>query len=244
MKVLILAGGFAKRMWPLTENRAKALLPLDGKPVIEHIINKIEPINFLKQVFISTNKKFEVDFKEYIFHSQTNKKLELVVEPHRREDEKLGAIGGMNFFLEKQNVREDLLVIAGDNYFHFDLNDLLSYGKKNSDSVIALYDMRDLEKVRNRFGVVKLDHENRIVAFEEKPNEPKSTLISTGIYYLKKDDIPMIKTYVNERNNPDAMGFFIKWLIQRRVVRGFRFDGIWYDIGSFALYNEVMTSLR
>ncbi|MBN2151528.1 MAG: nucleotidyltransferase family protein [Candidatus Lokiarchaeota archaeon] len=244
MKVLILAGGFAKRMWPLTENQAKALLPVAGKPVIEHILEKLEPVPAIGEVHVSTNRRFEDAFARWIAGVRTSKLLSLVVEPHDREEQKMGAIGGLKYFIDTCAVDEDLLVIAGDNLFEFDVNDLLKFGEKTSGPVVALYDIADVDKVRGRFGVAVVDEEGTIVAFEEKPAEPRSTLISAGIYLFERADLRLVHEYLGDAGNPDAPGFFIRWLTGKRAVKGFVFDGRWYDIGSFKLYADANAAFR
>nr|MDO8118668.1 nucleotidyltransferase family protein [Candidatus Sigynarchaeota archaeon] len=244
MKAIILAGGFAKRMWPLTENRAKALLPIAGKPIIEHILKKFEHISAIHDLYVSTNKKFENDFKRWIARVKTTKNLSLIVEPHNREENKMGAIGGLKFFIDTCKIDDDLLVIAGDNLFEFDIDELLDFNTMTTDSVVALYDIADIETVRKRFGVAVVNEKGNIVAFEEKPAEPSSTLISTGIYVFKRADLQLIHAYLDEKMNPDAPGFFIKWLTAKRTVKGFIFTGYWFDIGSFKLYADANTTFK
>ncbi len=240
MKAVILAGGFAKRMWPLTENQAKALLPVAGKPIIEYILEKLQVFDDLSEIYVSTNAKFEQDFVKWISTLKTDKKVTLVVEDHDSENKKFGAIGGLKFLIDTQNVEDDLMVIAGDNLFEFNMRNFLEFYKKEHSPVIASYDMGDVEAVRNRFGVVVLDGDtDRVKEFQEKPAQPKSTLVSTCIYVIPRQDLQMIDKYLADDNNPDAPGFFIQWLTGQKDVRSFVFSEKWFDIGSFELYDAA-----
>lgn len=238
MKAVILAGGFAKRMWPLTENQAKALLPVAGKPIIEYILDKLESFNELSEIYISTNAKFENDFRDWMAKLNTNKNITLVVEGHVNEEKKIGAIGGLKFLKDTQKIDDDLMVIAGDNLFEFDLQNFINFYNEKKTPLIASYDMGDIEQVKN-FGVVVLDDNNKVVGFQEKPEEPKSTLISTCIYMFPKEDLKLIDEYLANDNNPDAPGFFIQWLKDQKTIHGFVFNEKWFDIGSFELYDEA-----
>jgi glucose-1-phosphate thymidylyltransferase len=239
MKAVILAGGFARRMWPLTENQAKALLPVAGRPIIEYIMDKLEELGEVREVFVSTNEKFEHAFRDWMSGLKTTKNVKLVVEYHDCEERKLGAIGGLKFLKDTQKIDEDLLIIAGDNLFEFNIGNFVSYCDGCRDPVIAFYDIRDVKKVRNRFGVVLLDENNVVKDFEEKPAKPKSTLISTGVYLIPKEDLKLIDEYLSGENNPDAPGFFFQWLNMKKQIRGFVFEEKWFDIGSFELYEAA-----
>jgi glucose-1-phosphate thymidylyltransferase len=239
MKAVILAGGFAKRMWPLTENQAKALLPVAGKPIINYILSKLEETEEISDIFVSTNAKFESQFRGWINGIATGKNLKLVVETPKTEERKLGAIGGLKFLIESENLDDDLLVIAGDNLFEFDLRKFVSHCDGCRDPVVAFYDIGDKEKIRNKFGVALLDKNNMVREFQEKPADPKSTLISTCIYLIPREDLKLIDEYLADDNNPDAPGFFIQWLNSRKPIRGFVFDEKWFDIGSFDLYDAA-----
>jgi glucose-1-phosphate thymidylyltransferase len=239
MKAVILAGGFAKRMWPLTENQAKALLPVAGKPIINYILNKLDTISDITDVFVSTNKKFENDFRKWSGSVRTGKNLKLVIENHMEENKKLGAVGGLKYLIDTEKIDDDLLVIAGDNLFEFDLNSFVGYCNGCRDPVVAFYDIGDIEKVRNKFGVAILDTNNSVKDFQEKPSEPKSTLISTCIYLIPREDLRLIDEYLADDNNPDAPGFFIQWLNKKKNIRGFVFNEKWFDIGSFELYDAA-----
>lgn len=247
MKCMVLAGGFAKRMWPLTMDFPKSLLPVAGKPVIDHIIEKIERLDGLDEVYVSTNRKFESVFSKWIRSHQSkggSKKVILVVEPALREEEKFGSIKAMDYFIRQHRVNDDVLVIGGDNLFSFDLNDFIRFSNEKNSPVVAFFDIRDVEKVRGKFGVCVLDGDARITGFQEKPENPKSTLVSTCIYHFPKETLGMISEYLADKNNPDAPGHFITWLSRKVPVYGFVSREKWYDIGSQETYRQADAELR
>ena len=237
MKALILAGGFAKRMWPLTLETPKALLPIKGKPLLEYILKKIEPLEGIDKIFISINKKFEKHFADFLQHYRSSKLITLIVEEAMSEEEKLGAVRGIDFFLDREKIMEPLLVINGDNIFDSGLFGLLLLYKRRKASVVGLYDVKDRERAK-KYGVVEIDGEGRLTAFEEKPVSPRSTLASTGIYIFTLPSLEKITAYLAS-NGGDRMGDFITWLAQREKVYGFVLEGKWFDIGSLEEYEQT-----
>lgn len=240
MHAVVLAGGFAKRLWPLTKERPKPLLPVAGRPIIEHILEKLAGIPEIEKVFISVNKKFEAAFTEWVRGADFGKSLEIVTEPTMHEDEKLGAVGALGFLLREKGINDDLVVIAGDNMFDFDMRQFLS-GYDQGCPVVALYDMEEKEKIRSRYGVVVLNERNTIKQFQEKPADPASTLVSTGCYFFPRKAVELIHEYLDSKNSADAPGFFIAWLAKQMAVQGFVFNGDsrWFDIGSIESYKEA-----
>lgn len=223
MKCLILAGGFGTRLYPLTINRAKALLGYKGKPIISHIVDKI-PKNI--DIMVNTNKKFEADFHHW--QGTINRKVEILVEEVLSEDQKLGAVGSLNFWIENKPIVEDLLVIAGDNYFEFDLAQFIArYDGKHT--LVAVYDIGDKGKA-SQFGVVQLDG-HRITEFQEKPAKPQSSLVATACYIFPQRIFPLLRQYC-QRGKRDNLGSFIAYLIDKDEVHAYPFTESWIDIGS------------
>jgi glucose-1-phosphate thymidylyltransferase len=239
MDAAVLCGGFAKRLWPLTKDRPKPLLPVSGKPILEYILERVEKLDCIDKIYISVNKRFEGQFKDFIRHRKTNRITELVVEPAGQEEEKLGSIGALKFLMENKKIDKDLIVIAGDNLFNFDLTEAAGFFRKIRKPVVVLYDCKSKEKVKRKFGVAVLDGSSRVTGFQEKPESPKSALISTGIYIFPKDVLKLMFEYLEERNNPDAPGFFIQWLHRKIPVYGFIMKGNWFDIGSLEDYKAA-----
>jgi len=244
MKTILLAGGYAKRLWPLTKDCPKSLLPIAGKPIIEYILDGMEHIGEIEEVFLSTNRKFETKFKDWLGSYRSSKEIRLAIEETRTEEDKLGSIGALNFLIAHLGLNEDLLIIGGDNLFDFDLNELIAFYMTKKKTVVLLYDMKDKERVRGKYGVLEIDSDLKIINSEEKPENPKSTLISTACYIFTKEDLALIGDYLAAGNNPDAIGFFVSWLCKRSALYGLVHSGLWFDIGSFDDYERANAVYR
>jgi len=238
MDVIILAGGYAKRMWPLTKETPKPLLPVAGKPMVQYILEEMEDIPELGTIRISTNLKFADKFEEFLAGYETSKDVRVVVEGTRSEGEKLGSVGALGWLIREENITGELLVIGGDNLFEFELKEMLDYGKEKGSSVVAVYDLGSLEKAK-LYGIVGVDENNRMTRFEEKPENPFSTLASTACYAFTEQGVKDILRYLDEGGNPDAMGKFIEWLYQNDTVYAYTFSGYWFDIGSLEVYAKA-----
>jgi glucose-1-phosphate thymidylyltransferase len=228
VKCLILAGGFATRLYPLTEHRAKALLEYKGKPVINHIIDRI-PANI--DILVATNKRFEADFVKW--REALPRHVEICVEEARSEEQKIGAVGAIEYWTRMKAIEEDLLVIAGDNYFEFDPKDMISmFNRKNT--LIAVHDVGDKNKACEeakacQLGLAILEG-TRLIRLDEKPPEPTSSIIATGIYILPSSVFSLVTEYCR-RKGRDNLGDFINFLLGKQEVHAYSFASIWVDIG-------------
>ena len=230
IEALVLAAGYGMRLRPLTEDTPKPLLRVAGKLMVEHIIGKIEEIDASK-LYIVTNDKFYQNFSEWIRNFDAKIPIEIINDGTKSNEDRLGAMGDVNFVIKNKNIKEDIVIIAGDNLFEMSLHEVANIFNKRKNNVIVLHDVKDREFAK-RYGVVEVKG-NVVVDFEEKPVSPKSTLVSTGIYFFPKKTIGLIEKYLSQGNNPDKTGDFIKWLHKREIVYAHITDKKWYDIGSF-----------
>ncbi|WP_129115159.1 sugar phosphate nucleotidyltransferase [Halegenticoccus tardaugens] len=237
MKAVVLAGGYATRMWPITKNRPKMLLPVGEDTVIDIIFEEFEADDRVSEVFVSTNEAFADDFEEYLEGSGFEKPT-LSVEETMEEDEKFGVVGALAQLVEREGVDEDLLVVAGDNLLSFRMSEFIDYFQERGTSTLAAYDVGSLQRAKS-YGLVELDGE-RVVDFQEKPEDPKSTLVSIACYAFTADTLPLLDEYLAADNNPDEPGWFIQWLQEREAVHAFTFDGAWFDIGTPESYLEAV----
>ncbi len=226
MKCIILAGGYATRLWPLTENKAKPLLHLKDRPLISHIVDQIpEDV----EIIVSTNMAFEEDFKEWA--KPYGSRIKIFVEDSGDDAGKKGALGATALVIEQENIKDDLMLIAGDNYFGFCMQDFLNRFEGNP--LLAAYDIKDLNKAK-KFGVV-VQQDGKVKEFQEKPEEPKSTLVSTGCFLFPQKNLKDIIHHAKEHN--DDLGGVFEYLKQEgEDIDVYRFDALWYDIGSFDAY--------
>ncbi|MGC8479433.1 MAG: nucleotidyltransferase family protein [Candidatus Micrarchaeia archaeon] len=238
MDALILCGGFATRLEPITQFTPKHLLPIGGKPLLDYIIEDIERLN-INRIVISTNKKFADQFEYWLNNKNLlgKRKIELVVEPALHNNVKLGAIRSILHTIENAKLNDDLLIIAGDNYYEFSLKELQDKFYNKNGPVLCIYDVKSLDDAK-RFGVVELDGD-KVVEFCEKPSDPKGTFISTGIYFFNVDNLNKIKEYIKDGNNPDSPGYFAQWLVKNTDVYGVIAKGIWMDIGTIDSYKKL-----
>lgn len=238
MKAIILAAGYATRLYPLTLHTPKPLLPVRGKPMAEHIIEKINDVDAVDSVFIVTNEKFYSQFTAWKKTVLSDKPIHIINDKTTCNEDRLGAIGDVDFVIRERKLNDELLVIAGDNLFEFSLKKMYQFFKEKGCSVLAVYDLGDPSKLAKTFGVVQLDKTARIVDFEEKPAKPKTSLAATACYLFTKKDAASIRECIKDIK-PDNSGNFISWLSKKTAVYGYRFTGKWFDIGSYEQYDEV-----
>lgn len=230
MDAIVLAAGYATRLYPLTENMPKPLLNVNGKPIIEHIIKKLNDVDLISKIYIVTNDKFEKHFRDWLKNFDAEKPIEIINDNTKSNEDRLGALGDIHHAINTKNIDNEIIVIAGDNLFELSLNDVVNFFKKRKSNLIVLNDVKDFELAKH-YGIVEVSN-NIVVNFEEKPIAPKSTLASTGIYMFPKKTISLIKKYIFQGNNPDKTGNFIEWLHKRESVYSYVTDKKWYDIGS------------
>ena len=245
MQVLILAAGYGTRLYPLTKNTPKPLLPCNHKPIINYLLDKVKNFSGLSEIIVITNDKFYVHFKDW---AETLKgfpaSIKVLNDGTTSPEDRLGAMGDIDFALKRNKVAEDLLVMGGDNLFNYSLDSYITFSKRNAPkATIGLYDIKETVLALN-FGVVQLDHKKKIISFEEKPKTPKSTLIAMCLYYLSKDSLHSVSDYLRETKRSDTTGDYINWLSMRDTVYGFKFEGKWYDIGSIEAYEEAQQDFK
>lgn len=241
MKVIILAAGYATRLYPLTLTQPKPLLPVAGKPMVEHVIDNLAPIPGIDRIYVVTNAKFAGHFQKWSDHYRATKaKLDFTVCNDGSTDDtnKLGAIGDINFVLNTQKVDDDLIVVAGDNLFSEQLSDFGKTCREKNAPVLALYDVGNLEEIK-KYNSITVDAAGRITFFEEKPKQPASTLTGIALYYYPRQTLALIKQYIAEGNNPDQPGRLVQWLYPRTPFYTWRVPGIWFDIGSKETLEEA-----
>jgi glucose-1-phosphate thymidylyltransferase len=251
MNALILAAGYATRLYPLTLTKAKPLLEVAGKPMIEWVTDQLVSIPSLKRIYIVTNDKFAADFiawtqsytpKEVLSSESAAKgnSVEFVVvnDGSKSDADKLGAIGDIHYVLEnKQIYKDDLLVIAGDNLLSEPLTDFVNFANQHP-ATLGVYDVKSLDEAK-KYNQLTTNPAGILTAFEEKPANPTSTICGIALYYYKPEALKLIHTYIAEGNNPDQPGRFVQWIHSRLDVFTYPIRGTWYDIGSHETLAEA-----
>jgi glucose-1-phosphate thymidylyltransferase len=241
MKVIILAAGYATRLYPLTLTQPKPLLPVAGKPMIEYVLDNLAPIGGLDRIYVVTNAKFATHFQKWSDHYRATKaKLDFTIVNDGSTDDtnKLGAIGDLHLVLTREQVDDDVIVVAGDNLFSQELSDFGAFCREKRAPVLAVYDVGDLEQIK-KYNSISIDASGKITFFEEKPKTPTSTLTGIALYFYPRSAMPLIKQYVAEGNNPDQPGRLVQWLYPRTPVYTWRVPGLWFDIGSKETLEEA-----
>ena len=236
MQAVVLAGGYATRLWPITKHRPKMLLPIGETTVIDRIFRELEADDRIEEVYVSTNERFAEEFEEHIAESEFQK-LRLSVEDTTEESEKFGVVGALGQLVDREGIDDDLLVVAGDNLIGFDLSAFLEFFERSEAATLAAHDVGDREKARS-YGLVDLDGD-RVVDFQEKPEEPKSTLVSIACYAFPADSL-RFEEYLAGDNNPDEPGWFLQWLQAREPVHAYVFEEPWFDVGTPESYLDAI----
>jgi glucose-1-phosphate thymidylyltransferase len=234
MKVIILAAGYATRLYPLTLTQPKPLLPVAGKPMVEYVLDNLAPIGGIDRVIVVTNAKFAGHFQKWADNYRATKSkfdFTIVNDGSTDDTNKLGAIGDIHYVIQKENVDDDLIIVAGDNLFSDQLGDFGKFIREKKAPVLAVYDVGNLEEIK-KYNSISVDGHGKITFFEEKPKEPKSTLTGIALYFYPRATIPLIRQYIAEGHNPDQPGRLVQWLYPRVPVFTWRVPGLWYDIGS------------
>ena len=241
MKAIILAGGYATRLQPLTDNLSKCLLPVGGRPIVDWILDRIREVAEIDDVHVVTNSRFAGDFDRW---AADKPGVTVHDDGTSSNEDRLGAIGDVGFTLEGAGVDDDVLVVAGDNLFDYSLGDYVAFWRgKGVASAVAVRDVGDL-RLASQYGIVETAADDRVVGFIEKPSNPPTTFAATATYIYHREHVPLVARYLAEGNAPDQAGSFIEWLHQREPVYAYSFLGSWVDIGDPEQLLEADNRLR
>jgi len=248
MKGIVLAAGYATRLYPLTKDRPKPLLRVGEKTILDYLLEGLKSLSELDVLFVVTNEKFNAIFREWAKIVNASGRypgfqIEIVNDGTTSNETRLGAIADIQYVIDQEQIDDDLLVAAGDNIFQFDFKELERfYRTKNSDVIVA-QELNDAERLKQR-GVVLFDENNKVISFEEKPAAPNSNFVCPALYIHKKETVHMYKKYVDAGNNPDAPGHFIKWLYPKISMYAFVMDKPAIDIGTKQVYEQVSLEFK
>jgi glucose-1-phosphate thymidylyltransferase len=234
VKALVLAAGYATRLYPLTLDKPKALLEVGGKPMLDRVLERLQAMG-VDETIVVTNAKFTPHFEEW---ARDKAAVTIVNDGTTSNDDRLGAIGDIGFVVEELQLDDDLVVVAGDNLFGEDISGFAGYGRDVDAPVIAVHDVGNLA-LMHEYNQIEIDDDGRIVFFEEKPANPRTTLSGVALYYYPRHTLPLIREYLAEGNNPDQPGRLVQWLYPRTSVYTWRLPGEWYDIGSAETLEEA-----
>jgi glucose-1-phosphate thymidylyltransferase len=225
MKAVILAAGYATRLYPLTESVPKQLLPIAGVPIVDRILAKVRETS-ADEIHLVTNARFAAEFRSWA----EGKDVQVHDDGTTSNDDRLGAVGDIRFVQEHADLDDELFVVAGDNLFDYSMSEYERFWRTKDGSAIAVYDVGDLA-LASQYGIVSVDDDDRVTECVEKPANPSSTLAATAAYLYTREHAALVDGYLRDGNPADAPGSFVVWLCERAPVYAWRFGGDWYDIG-------------
>ena len=236
MKCLILAAGYATRLYPLTENFPKPLLDVGGKTILDWLVDDIHTAGLVDEFVVISNHKFAHHFDKWA--ATKAMKVTVVDDGTDSNETRLGAVKDIQFAIDQLGLDDDMLVIAGDNVLDFSLTKFLAYAKEKATSCIMRY-YEPEEKKLVKCGVVEIDEKDRIVSMEEKPAEPKSHWCCPPFYYYTQADAKLVAKGIEAGCGTDAPGSYIAWLCTQTPVFAMEMPGKRFDVGNLESYNKI-----
>lgn len=237
MKCVLLCAGYATRMYPLTENFPKPLLDIKGKALIDYLIDDLEGNKLIDEYIIVSNHKF-IDYFNDWKNNHDNKKITVLDDGSISNETRLGAVKDIWFAIEKADINDDILVLAGDNLLDFSLKGFVDFSNiKNNNAVMRYYES-ELPRLQ-RTGVAVIDDNDMILEMAEKPQEPKSNWAIPPFYIFKKENLNEIKIGIDSGCKTDAPGGFIEWFCKRNKVFAYEMPGKRIDIGNLEDYYRI-----
>jgi len=228
MQAIILAGGYGTRLYPLTLNAPKPMIQVGERPMIEYLVEKIQKLPQIHEIFIVSNDKFTHVFDEWLAASDYEN-IKIINDGTKTNEDRLWSIGDIQYVIQQENIYEDVIILGGDNLIEDDFRGLMETFLEKWNT-IGLYDVGDFEYAK-QLSTPVLDNENRIIQLLEKPENPTTTLIGTLIYVLKNESLKYIDEVISS-GKADRAGDFIAYLCQKENVYGFPLKGEWFDIGT------------
>lgn len=244
MVAIVLAAGYGTRLYPLTENTPKALLPVGERTILGHLEKKIAApgLGIQKGILVS-NHRFAEKFSAWAAQPGHPVRWTVLDDGSTSDDNRLGSMGDLVFAIKAEKVEDDLLVLGSDNLFEDGLAGLVEFARKKGAPTLGTYELPD-RALATQYGVLSADAQQRITKFEEKPAQPESALISTAAYFFPRKAVGGVLEYVSSQTATDKLGSFISWLVTREPVYAYRFHGSWFDIGDIASYKRAQEAFH
>ena len=234
---VLLAAGYATRLYPLTKDRPKALLPLAGGTILDAVVRSLEDVPHLRKRLLVTNSRFAGHFREW--QRARKAAVEILDDGTQTVETRLGAIRDLALARASTDAADDLLVVGTDNLFHWSLGEFAAAAQRHRPHPsLALWTAPSKDSA-TQFGVVIRDAETRVTAFVEKSPQPPSAEVALCVYYFPGEMCGRIQEFLASGGNADAPGYFLKWLSEHGRVYGLMMPGPWYDIGSLESYEAV-----
>lgn len=240
MTCIVLAAGYATRLYPLTENFPKPLLKVGEKTIMDHLLDDIESGEKIKRFVVISNHKFVGHFEKWAKTKDYD--IAIVDDGTETNETRLGAVMDIKFAIEKLQIDDDVLIIAGDNVLDFSLNKFVDYALSKDTSCVMRYYEEDAKRLK-KGGVLELDGD-RVIAMEEKPENPKSNWCCPPFYFYMKNDISQIDNAIKDGCGTDAPGSYVSWICKKSAVNAMEMPGRRYDIGNLESYEMVQKEYK
>ena len=241
MKCLILAAGYATRLYPLTENYPKPLLKVGEKAIIEWLIEDLHPTGEISEYIVISNHKFADHFRNWA--KSYPYPVTILDDGTSTNETRLGAVCDIQFAIDSLGIDDDLLILAGDNVLDFSLSSFIRYAKEKASSCTMRYYESETARLR-KSGVSIIDEQERLLSLEEKTAEPKSNWCTPPFYFYTKEDVRAIRTAIEDGCGTDAPGSLVAWMCQHSTLHSMEMPGSRYDIGNLESYRAVQESYR
>lgn len=235
MKCLILAAGYATRLYPLTENFPKPLLEVQGRSILDRLIDDIETSGRVDEYVVISNAKFAPHFEAW---AKGRDRITVLNDGTYTNETRLGAVRDIAFAIDTLALSDDLLVIAGDNLLDFSLARFIAYAEEKGTSAVMRYFEPSVERLR-KCGVLTIDRNDLILDMIEKPQEPKSNWCCPPFYFYTKADAALVPLGIESGCGVDAPGSYVAWLAGKTAVHAMEMPGKRYDIGNLESYRRV-----
>ena len=236
MKCLILAAGYATRLYPLTENFPKPLLEVGGKTILDWLVDDIDTAGLVDEYVVISNHKYAHHFDKWA--ATKAMKVTVVDDGTSSNETRLGAVKDIQFAMDQLDLDDDMLVIAGDNVLNFSLTQFVRYAKEKGTSCIMRY-YEPEEKKLVKCGVVEINSDDRILSMEDKPACPKSHWCCPPFYYYTREDAKLVEKGIASGCGIDAPGSYIAWLCTQTTVYAMEMPGKRFDVGNLESYNKI-----
>lgn len=238
MKSLILAAGYATRLYPLTKDFPKPLLNVGKTTILDRILADLDEIEQIDELIIVTNDTFFSVFENWKLKTSYKKTLTLINDGTVSNETRLGAVKDILFVIDKLNIKDDLLVLAGDNVVDFSFKDFVDFSLQKMTSCITFHQENSIEALQ-KTGVLEADENFKVIEMHEKPLLPPSNFAVPPFYYYQSKDIPLISKAIENGCGYDAPGNLISWLCKETEVHAWQIPGSRFDIGDLESYESV-----
>ena len=241
MKCLVLAAGYATRLYPLTENFPKPLLEVRGKTILDWLIDDIDMLGAVDEYIVISNHKYAHHFE--FWSKKKTQKITVVDDGTETNETRLGAVKDIQYAIEKLGLHDDMLVIAGDNVLDFSLTAFIRYAKEKQMSCVMRYYEPDGKRLL-KSGVVTIDENDKVLQMTEKSPTPATHWCCPPFYYYTKEDAALVEKGIESGCGTDAPGSYIAWLCEQTTVHAMEMPGKRYDIGDLTSYEKVKAEYK